>query len=338
LIKEAQYRKFSLKTHQANNYHNSPSLAQLELTSACPYNCSYCYMSGYSQGKPGRELSLAQWRKIIADLKASGVLWLTFTGGDPLVRKDFCDIYRYASSQGFIIMVFTSGFLLTRKHFELFKKYPPFYIEVTVNAVRQDLYEKISGVAGSFAKVTAALNTLKTFGVPLRIKTQATTLNRREIPLVKKYARKLKASWQCDYFLHPTLAGTQRILDVRIKPGQIPHNEIQACAYDKTKKSYDQALFTCAAPRGDAFSLDPYGDMFLCSILREDKVNILETGLMAGLSTLKGKYARLEFKSDSPCKICQSRDECSWCPGKAFLETGSLEKPIKYCCELTGIR
>lgn len=336
MIKEVPYKKFSLKTHIASSHDHSPSLAQLELTSACPFKCAYCYMSGYGKSSPGQELDLGSWKKIISELKASGILWLTFTGGDPLARKDFYDIYRYAYSRGFIIMVFTSGFLLTREHFNLFKRYPPFYVEVTVNAVQPGLYDKISGVPGSFAKVAVALDTLKTLGVPLRIKTQATALNIQEIPLIKKYARRLKAAWQGDYFLHPTLGGRRSALQVRIKPGQIPLNDKRDCAFNKIKRRNSQNLFTCAAPGGGAFFLDPYGNMFLCSILRKDKVNILDAGLKAGLTALKEKYALLNFKSDSPCKSCPERDECSWCPGKAFLETGSLEKPVKYCCELAG--
>ncbi len=338
MIREAQYRKFSLKTHRAISHNNSPSLAQLELTSACPYKCAYCYMSGYSKRGYGRELDLRSWQKIIADLKASGVLWLTFTGGDPLARKDFCNIYRYAYHQGFIIIVFTSGFLLTEAHFDLFKRYPPFYVEVTINAARPDLYEKISGVRGSFAKVTAALDTLKTLGVPLRIKTQATALNRQDIPLIKKYARKLKAAWRADYFLYPTLDGCRGALKVRMKPKQVPGGDLNNCALSKVKSSNGQALFACAAPSGNALFLDPYGHMSLCNMLREGKVSILKTGLIPGLTVLKEKYARLDFKSNSPCKNCPVRDKCLWCPGKAFLETGSLEKPIKYCCELAGIK
>jgi radical SAM protein with 4Fe4S-binding SPASM domain len=311
----------------ANSFNSKPSLAQLELTSACPFKCAYCYMSGYSKKSSSRELDLRSWEKIIASLKASGVLWLTFTGGDPLARKDFCDMYRYAYNQGFIIIVFTNGFLLAEEHFNLFRKYPPFYIEITLNAARQGLYEKISGITGSFTKVTSSLGTLKILRVPLRIKTQVTALNLKEIPSIREYARRLKAAWRADYFLYPTLDGCQQALTLRMKPEPIKDNKARGRAWP---------LFTCTAPSGSAFTIDPYGQMFLCNMLRKNKVNILRTSLEDGLSALKEKYGKLHFQSDSMCKSCRVRYKCLWCPGKALLETGSLEKPIEYCCELAG--
>lgn len=334
MIKEIPYKKFSLAVHSANSKNHRPNLAQLELTSACPYECAYCYTRGYAQKHSCPELDFNRWRTVIDDLKKNDVLWLVLTGGDPLTRKDFCAIYRYAYQQGFIITVFTNAFLLTEQHFSLFKKYPPFYLEVTVNAADRDLYDKMSAVKGSFSIVDAVLGKLKTAGIGIRIKTQVTRLNLREIPSIAEYAGRLNAVWRPDYFLFPALDGSKQALNLRITPQQMPERDLNVCTFDKIKKNGIHALFTCSAPYGNAFFLDPYGNMSLCNLLRNDKMNILKKGIAAGLSALKERYAQRNFQSRSPCKICKSRVKCLWCPGKAFLETQNLEKPIAYCCKL----
>ncbi len=114
MIKQKRYKDFSLKTHLANAHDNYPSLCQMELTFDCPFNCAYCYNRPLAKN-PKPCLKTREIKDLIDDLKRNRVLWLCFTGGDPLARKDFGEIYRYAYNQGFLLTVFTSGFLLNKK-------------------------------------------------------------------------------------------------------------------------------------------------------------------------------------------------------------------------------
>lgn len=61
----------------------------------------------------------------------NGTIYLTITGGDPLLHPDFCAIYEYAIKRGLIVTVFTNASLLTLDMLKLFVKYPPRRVEVT---------------------------------------------------------------------------------------------------------------------------------------------------------------------------------------------------------------
>ena len=70
---------------------NSIIGATFEITSNCNFNCVHCYMGELRNGS--NHLSYEQIIKIIDILYDNGVLFLTFSGGEPFCRKDFKDIY-----------------------------------------------------------------------------------------------------------------------------------------------------------------------------------------------------------------------------------------------------
>jgi len=73
-----------------------------------------------------------------------GAFWCLITGGEPLLRKDFADIYLCLKNKGLLVSVFTNATLLNRDHIELFKKYPPRDIEVSVYGVTPETYESVT--------------------------------------------------------------------------------------------------------------------------------------------------------------------------------------------------
>jgi radical SAM protein with 4Fe4S-binding SPASM domain len=259
-----------------------------------------------------------------------GVLWLCFTGGDPLARPDFCELYAYARKKGFLTMIFTSGFSLKKEHINLFKRQPPFSIELTLNAVEEGLYEKISGVRGSFKKVMASIAALRRNKLPLRIKTMVTKDNVRHIAEIKKYLRTIGLKYEPDYFLHAGLGLNHRPLEFRLPPeyfhgGRKPKGNGNAVR---------NPLFPCAALSDDGFYIDPYGHISSCCLIRRPDLNVVENGVAPAVKNMVRYFRHLDFITDSKCKTCARRDECGWCPGKAWVETGSLEMPIDYCCKI----
>jgi radical SAM protein with 4Fe4S-binding SPASM domain len=339
LLRQISYKEFSLATHVSNLELGRPNTCQLELTYACGLRCLYCYAGNYNRPECiGRELNTAMVKKVIDELKSIGVLWLCFTGGDPLTRPDFCELYSYARGQGFLITVFTSGYSLCQEHLSLFKREPPFSIEITLNAVEEALYEKISGVKSSFNKAMAAINALRRIKLPLKLKTTVTKLNLHHLGEIKRYLRKIGLKYDADYFLNSGFDNDKRPLAFQVPLAAIPSRfktgeNTHGCAPRK-KTSNPNPLFICTVGAGDSFLLDPYGNISLCFSIRAPRINVLETGVAAGYRNLVKYFNGLDFKTDSECKTCRRREVCWWCPGKAFVETGSLEKPIDYFCRI----
>ena len=101
---------FYSATHKKNIFF--PFDAQIELTYRCNLNCVHCYCVEEDKGK---ELGTKEVKIILDDLKKEGCLWLALSGGEPLMRKDFLEIYAYAQKKGFLITLFTNGQLFNKK-------------------------------------------------------------------------------------------------------------------------------------------------------------------------------------------------------------------------------
>ena len=153
-----------------------PFNGQIELTYRCDLNCVHCYCKG-SEDKD-RELTAKEWKKILDALQEEGCLNLCLTGGEPLIRKDFLEIYSYAKSKGFIITLFTNGQAVPPKVIDYLVKSPPFSIEITLNGITKRTYESITQIPGSFLKVMKTINALKEKKLPLVLKSNCLKQNK----------------------------------------------------------------------------------------------------------------------------------------------------------------
>src|SRR2546425_10546261 len=85
-----------------------PMSALFELTFVCNHACSFCYNCPTGQ----KEMSTAEVIDALKKLADFNILYLTLTGGEPLVRRDFFDIARAARGLGFALRIYTNGFLI----------------------------------------------------------------------------------------------------------------------------------------------------------------------------------------------------------------------------------
>ena len=66
-----------------------PFSVLFELTPKCNFNCIHCYLQNVHSSE---QLSYEEITKILDILYDEGILFLTLTGGEILLRKDFLDI------------------------------------------------------------------------------------------------------------------------------------------------------------------------------------------------------------------------------------------------------
>src|SRR6185503_239215 len=98
------------------------------------------------------ELTLDEHRRILDQMAAAGCLWLLYTGGEILARRDFLDIYTHAKRNGFLITLFTNGTMITEKVADYLAEWRPFSVEITVYGRTRATYERLTGVPGSYDK------------------------------------------------------------------------------------------------------------------------------------------------------------------------------------------
>ena len=93
-----------------------------ELTYRCNLKCAHCYQTGLSYGE---ELSTKKIYSILDELASLGCLYITFTGGEILLRKDFLDIAQYARKKNFALRLFTNGTLIDPGTADKIKDFAP---------------------------------------------------------------------------------------------------------------------------------------------------------------------------------------------------------------------
>jgi radical SAM protein with 4Fe4S-binding SPASM domain len=347
-MKDVSYKNFSLRLHQKKWCRGRFNSCQFELTFGCPLHCRYCYSDCYNNRDDiGKELKTGQIIQLLDKIYEEGVFWLGLTGGDPLSRKDFPEIYTYAREKGFLVTLFTSGILISEAMADYLKKLPPFCIELTLNAIDQEAYERISGVEGSYEKVLSGINRLKERGLPFKIKTMALTQNYEMLGDIKGFLESLGQKLRLGHPIHARLNGDLTPCRWRLEPDKIleidnrlnksfPKKKMKADFAERPKSKRKQLpnprLFRCAAG-SDSFHIDPYGHMFLCGTVRKPSINLLQGEIMEGRTQFTKLVAK-EFMTDSTCRNCLLWHICQWCPGIALLEKGNAEAPIEYFCQL----
>ncbi|HNR69445.1 MAG TPA: radical SAM protein [bacterium] len=333
-----------------------------ELTARCNLNCRHCYINLPVSDKDARaaELSVAEISDIADQAIELGALWCLITGGEPLLRPEFSDIYLMLRRKGLLLSVFTNATLIQPDHVSLFKKHPPQAIEITVYGATSETYERITRRVGSYTKFLHGVESLLEAGVPVSLKAMALRSNLHEMKAIAAFA---KSQSREIYRFDPHLIlrydrnaeRNREIRSERLTPAEIVALEradserfgslLRNCEHyiDKAhEQTTSDHLFFCGAGR-NTFSLGYDGTFRLCSALFAPgtTVNLRECSLRRAWEELVPRVRNL--RSADPdylktCRRCALVNLCEYCPAHADLETGRLDGATPYFCELAHAR
>ncbi len=334
----------------------------LEVTARCNNGCRHCYINLPASDVEARqrELSLAEIGEIADQAVALGALWCLLSGGEPLLRQDFDEIYVALRRKGLLVSVFTNACLVTEEHVALFKKHPPRDVEVTIYGVTQESYERVTRRPGSYAAFRRGLDLLLESGVKVRLKAMALRSNVHELPEIAAFCRERTTGYfRFDPLLHLRHdADPQRNEEIRaerLSPGEIvtveQGDEERAEALEKgcdklivpgfADHQCDH-LFHCGAGNG-SFVVSYDGIFRLCAdLVHPDCTYDLRQGTLA--QAWEDLVPRVrDLRSSNPeflagCRRCPIINLCLWCPAHAHLETGSLDGFSSYFCDVAHAR
>jgi len=155
-------------------------------------------------------------------MAAAGCLWLLYTGGEILVRKDFLDIYDYAKKTGFLITLFTNATLVTPAVAEHLATWSPFSIEISLYGRTAATHDRVTGVAGSFARTMRGVRLLMDGGLPPILKTMVLKPNAHEIWDMKRFVEEeLSLEFRFDAMINPRVDSSIAPLSVRLSPQDV---------------------------------------------------------------------------------------------------------------------
>jgi len=343
-MKEKKYAKFVAKAY-LSLAKRRPVIGLFEVTYRCNLKCVHCYCKGSE--KLEAELNTKEIKDILDQLYQEGCLEISFTGGEPLIREDFLEIYLYAKRKGFIIDIFTNATLFNKERIAFFQKYPPRAIEVTLNGITQDIYEAITQVTGSFQKAISNIYELSKRNMPLVLKVNCLKQNKNEIAKIKVFTEKLfgedKKRFRFDSYISPRLNQDKTPCKYRLNPSEIKEvmqseAEIYAEYKERLKSEHSLArdkrfLYQCNAWLTHFF-INPYGRLKFCEFTENFSADLRTISFREGFYKLFPNLLKEKFRTDSPCKDCRLRVFCYHCPARAYLETRGEETPVPYFCAL----
>jgi radical SAM protein with 4Fe4S-binding SPASM domain len=318
-----------------------PISGQIDLTYRCNLKCQHCFIA---QEKDKKELTFEEVISIINKIHEAGCLWLSFSGGEVFLRKDFLDIYTYARKKGFLITILTNGTLITKTIADYLANLSPFCIDITLNGITEKVYEEVTQVKGSFAQVMQAIKLLKERNLPLTLKSNGMKINRDEILKIKQFSEELlgKNRFRCDLALCAGMDGSKKPCGLRLTPDEIldiqysDEDMLSLCREQfihakedlRLKQGY---LFPCGL---SSFHIDPYARMRLCSFIKEPYADIGKDCFLGSFTRLYAYFQGLKSVTDTKCRGCKIQYLCRQCPGRALAENGDMESPVEFYCAL----
>lgn len=325
-----------------------PLGGSLELTFRCNLCCAHCYcnLPMNDHDSIAKELRTEEIFYIFDQIAEAGCLWLLITGGEPLLRKDFLEVYAYAKKKGFIITLFTNGTLITPEIADYLAEWPPFKVEITLYGATKKTYERITGIPGSFNRCKSGIDLLLKRKITLVLKTMAMTLNRDELWQIKGYAEELGVKFRFDPVLNPRLDGSKTPCDFRLSPEEVVELDL---ADEKRVKEWQEfcekfvgpfesdSLFDCGAGVS-SFHIDPYGKMSACEMVRFQNYDLRCGSFGEGWHQSIPEFLTLAPEGNYPCGKCELISLCGQCPGWGWLENGNPEAAVEYLCQIAHLR
>lgn len=308
----------------------------VEVTRGCNLSCRHCY----NVKEEKEELTLKDFRNIFSQLASEGVLFLTFSGGEPFFRKDIRKIITLAREMNFAVRFFTNGTLIDEKMADFLKEASVLEVGVSLYGT-SEVHDYITQLKGSFKKSVKALELLKERNVNTVVKFTLMKVNVSELGKVKKLAKKLGAEFHFGYVVTPKINGSKEPLDLRVAPEQIKflieRGEIPLPSPFKVrpKKRVDSPL--CSAGR-DMCAITAYGDLIPCVTIPKKCGNLREKSFSEVWTSDELERLRKKRKKDLiACSSCGLASVCSRCPGLALLEEGELLSLTKFSCDVAEV-
>lgn len=339
-----------------------PLSFDIEITARCNNDCRHCYINlpaGDTDAKK-EELTFDEIKKIADEAVSMGTLSCLISGGEPLLRDDFSDIYLYFKKKGLLVGVFTNATLIKDEHIKLFKKYPPRNIEVTVYGVTKETYGKVTRRPGNFDAFMRGINLLAEAGLKIRYKTIAMRSTFHEMSEISRFCReRTRDIYRFDPFLHLRYDGDP-VRNEEIKSERLTADEIIALEQADPDRSREM-IELCDKFIMPKLSENDYNYLFRCG-MGVRSFNVGYNAILRPCSSLcrpdcvydlrKGSVTDawfnfipkvLNMESNNPeylkkCKVCPIVNLCLWCPPIAYMETGELDVSVDYFCKLAHAR
>lgn len=192
-----QLRRLMRKSlrHPLINFRDFSKEVMIGITYRCQCNCQHCGIASY-QKTPHLELTTFEIKEIIRQIRGLPfpVIKISFSGGEPLLRKDVYQIIGFATKSGLFSDMNTNGILLTKENVRRLKASGLHHIYVSLDSVDPNEHDIFRGKAGCCKSALDGIVNCIEEGLPCSISTYVTKskIHRGQIQRMIELSRQLK--------------------------------------------------------------------------------------------------------------------------------------------------
>lgn len=338
----------------------SPVNGTFELTGRCNLSCRMCLVrvdQKRIQALQLRERTAEEWIDMAQQAAQAGTLGLLLTGGEVMLRPDFCEIYAAIANMGFILTVYTNATLVTDQVMELFWAYPPHKIGVTMYGASNETYQRLCGCPDGYDRFVAGLDRLATLPSLLETRTTIVQDNRADLAAMQQFTKERLGpdrTLQISRFVTKGIRGSVTCAQqCRLSPEenvQLVHSGLVKLRQDVVSGAFtppqqkekfqihrddnisaETSLFYKCEAGSRQYTISWDGSMYACELMPEGCTHPFEMGFQRAWEELPGCYP--PNQEISRCAACQYAPFCEVCPAIRRAETGDFFGIPDYFCQ-----
>jgi radical SAM protein with 4Fe4S-binding SPASM domain len=315
-----------------------PISVHLDITYRCNERCVHCYLDHDDHG----EMTTAEIFAVLEQLADAGVFFLSLSGGEVLMRRDFFEIVERARQLLFNVKVKTNGVMIREKEAARLRQLGVEQIQISVYSHRAEVHDAITKLPGSLKRTIRAIRFLKSHGLKVTIANVLMAGNFSDQHGVSALAKELGVAYTLDPTITPKMDGDTSILTLRI-PGselkQVFHNQElvgnveEFCAPPPAPGEDIMDGFPCSAGHTACY-ISPYGDVFPCVQFPLPSGNVRHQKFLDiwNHSPQLEEVRSIRARDLPTCSTCAHVGTCTRCPGLAYME-GNMRGPSTADCE-----
>jgi radical SAM protein with 4Fe4S-binding SPASM domain len=322
---------------------NIPLSVQLDLTYRCNERCIHCYLDHDDHG----EMTTSEIKDLLDQMADAGVFYLTISGGEILMRRDFFEILEYARLRTFCVKLKTNGVLIREKEAERLRELGVETVQISIYSHRPEVHDAITKMPGSFRQSIEAVRFLRQQGLFVILANVLMVQNSSDYQGVRALAAELGAKCIIDPTITPMMDGDRSILKLNVDKAALQEvfrnedlvgNVEEFCAPPRSVDEDALDMLPCSAGHTACY-VSPYGDVYPCVQFPLPTGNVRRTKFVdIWRDSPQFKEVRSITLRDMPsCSKCAHGATCTRCPGLAYME-GNMRGPSSQDCEKSYAR
>jgi AdoMet-dependent heme synthase len=189
-----------------------PLSVHFDLTYRCNERCVHCYLDHDDYG----EMTTAEIKRVLYELADAGTFFLTFSGGEVLMRRDFFELLEYARHLLFNVRIKTNAVMIREPEARRMLQLGVDQVQVSIYSHRPEVHDAIARLPGSLRRSSEAIRFLKQQGLRVVIANVLMTANMRDHAGVQALAGELGVLYTLDPTITPKMDGDRSILNLRV--------------------------------------------------------------------------------------------------------------------------